>query len=318
MPNQPIPFDCYIQRFNGFALWIEKGTTIDIKLMNTIQKTTAQLFIDNHEVESYLNLAKEIAQPKSTEIVPKKLEEAVEETLALEGELDSLPLMAQQLQAIYTTSKTLIEAWNQNYTKPLPLKAFYKITQLLVLQNRKKPLSFSHFNCFLDEFYSHSAHMTKVAFFASIIGAKLRLHPTDQEKLVLSALMHDTGKVAVSEALIQKPERLTPEEFQAVQSHVNESVIIAKQCGIRDRAILDGIGEHHERLDGSGYPNGLDRDKISQFGKILGVCDVFDALITTKPYRGAYTTFNALMLIKEEYAHKLDSRYVRLLISALQ
>jgi len=284
IPNKATQFDCYIQRFNGFALWVAKGTIIDEKLMHSIQKSTAQLFIDNHDSENYFDLAKKLSSPKRFELEPINLDEAIQEVLGLEGALESLPTPTTQLEAIYNKSKNLIEAWSRAHSQPLPLNAFYKIAQLIVGQNKKKPISFSCFNSFLDDFYLLSAHMTKVAFFASIIGAKLRLHVTDQEKLVLAALMHDTGTAGIEEGLIEKPEKLTPEEYKSIQTHVDESMIIAKQCGIRDRAILDGIGEHHERLDGSGYPNGLTASEISQFGKILGVCDVFDALIT-KPIK---------------------------------
>jgi HD-GYP domain-containing protein (c-di-GMP phosphodiesterase class II) len=311
-------FDCYIQRFNGFALWIIKGTVIDAKLMHSIQKNSAQLFIDNKEIKTYHNLIRQIGRVKSIESEPIKLDEAIEDARTLEKSLIAISTHTAQLESIYNVSKSLINAWSLHHTRPLPLDAFYKIAQTLVACNKSKAIAFSNFNSFLDESYSLSAHMSKVAFFASIIGAKLRLDPTDQEKLVLAGLIHDTGKTEVNEDLIEKPEKLTPDEFKTIQSHVSESVIAAKQCGLRDRAILDGIGEHHERLDGSGYPNGLVAGEISQFGKILGVCDVFDALITIKPYRGAYSTFNALMLMREEYNHKLDGRYIRLLISALQ
>ena len=316
--GRAISFDCFIQRFNGFALWIEKGTTIDGRLMNVIKKNGVQLFVSNQEVEPYHQEMRKISTSKPMELEPVSLQEAIQQALSLDEDLGNLPTKKSALEYLYKTSKTLINAWSDLHKKPLPLEAFYKISRLLVDYNRDRYLSFSDFNSFLDESYSLSAHMTKVAFFASIIGAKLGLHVTDQEKLVLAGLIHDAGKNEVDETLLEKPQKLTPDEFKAIQLHVNESVIVAKQCGIRDRAILDGIGEHHERLDGSGYPHQFIAAEISQFGKILAVCDVFDALITHKPYRGAYTTFNALMLIKQEYTHKLDSKYLRLLISALQ
>jgi HD-GYP domain-containing protein (c-di-GMP phosphodiesterase class II) len=90
-----------------------------------------------------------------------------------------------------------------------------------------------------------------------------------------------------------------------------------KKAGIKDRLILDGIKHHHERLDGSGYPDGLKIKRISEFGQILAVCDVFDALITVKPYRGAYSTFNALKLMRKEYKDRLNVKYINIFIKLL-
>jgi len=82
---------------------------------------------------------------------------------------------------------------------------------------------------------------------------------------------------------------------------------------------LNAIKEHHERLDGSGYPRGIDSSRISPFGKIIAICDMFDALITIKPYRGAYSTYNALSLIRDESNNsRLDAHYIKLLIKHLR
>mgnify|MGYP000694513977 CR=1 FL=1 len=122
----------------------------------------------------------------------------------------------------------------------------------------------------------------------------------------------------MDENLLEKPDFLTEAEYKIIKEHSEASVKLVKRSGLKDRIILDGIREHHERLDGSGYPHSLTVKRISQFGKILAVCDVFDALITEKPYRGAYNTFNASALLRDEYKNKLDNDYIHLLIKNLK
>lgn len=130
--------------------------------------------------------------------------------------------------------------------------------------------------------------------------------------------MHDIGKTDIDEALLDKPDLLEDNEFKIIKEHASKSAQITKNLGFHDKIILRTICEHHERLDGSGYPLGFTDTQIYEFAKIIAVADVFDALTTIKPYRGAYSTFNALMLVKKEFKNKLDLKYVAILIKLLQ
>lgn len=192
------------------------------------------------------------------------------------------------------------------------------LTEVLIDTVNEEHITLSHFNSIIENRYSLATHLLNVAFFTAMVSTEILMDMTDQKNLVLSALLHDIGKSDIDEALLDKPDMLTDEEFEIIKSHSERSVKLASINDFKDRDILKAISDHHERLDGSGYPHGYKKDRISQFGKILAVCDVFDALITIKPYRGAYTTFNALMQIKSSFKGKLDLKYVTILIKLLK
>ncbi|MFB1009712.1 MAG: HD domain-containing phosphohydrolase, partial [Sulfurospirillum sp.] len=132
------------------------------------------------------------------------------------------------------------------------------------------------------------------------------------------AMLHDVGKCELDESLLNKPDFLNEDEKRKIQTHSETSVYLVKRSGLKDRIVLNAIKQHHERLDGSGYPHGIDSSRISPFAKIIAICDMFDALITIKPYRGAYSTYNALSLMREEYKNRLDPDYIKLLIKHLR
>jgi HD-GYP domain-containing protein (c-di-GMP phosphodiesterase class II) len=117
------------------------------------------------------------------------------------------------------------------------------------------------------------------------------------------------GKLAVPDSILKKPDKLTSEEFQVVKRHSETGYRTLKELGFREsvrRLVLD----HHERLDGTGYPRGLSGPAISLDARILAVCDVYDALISTRVYREAWNHERAIGLLHHEAGTKLDRRCV--------
>jgi HD-GYP domain-containing protein (c-di-GMP phosphodiesterase class II) len=91
-----------------------------------------------------------------------------------------------------------------------------------------------------------------------------------------------------------------------MKTHPEEGYKIAKQLGITNEKILNGIRYHHEKYDGSGYPQRLRKNMISQYAQIISICDVFDALTTKRSYKDALSTFDALKLMKEKFKTELN------------
>jgi HD-GYP domain-containing protein (c-di-GMP phosphodiesterase class II) len=152
-------------------------------------------------------------------------------------------------------------------------------------------------------------HTRRVALRAVQVGEELGLSPLRLRELATGAIVHDIGKLAVPDWILKKPGKLTPEEFGAVQRHSETGYRTLKELGFREsvrRLVLD----HHERLDGSGYPRGLNGAAISLDARILAVCDVYDALRSTRVYREAWTHERAIALLHEESGTKLDRRCV--------
>lgn len=144
-------------------------------------------------------------------------------------------------------------------------------------------------------------HCQRLARYASALGRRLGLDDDDVSALERGGFLHDVGKVGISDAVLLKPGRLTPEEYDLIKQH---TVIGDRLCGeLRSlqkvRAI---VRHHHERLDGSGYPDGLHGDAIPLLAQIMGIADVFDALTTERPYKSALPFAQAAEELRREAA----------------
>jgi len=142
-------------------------------------------------------------------------------------------------------------------------------------------------------------HSDRLAEHAIELGESLGLSARDLQELRLGCLLHDIGKVAVPDKILCKPARLNPEETEIVRQHpiTGEKICAPLKCL---RPILPLIRHHHERMDGSGYPDGLYGEEIPLKARILQVADVYDALTSDRPYREAVSTEEALEILHQE------------------
>ena len=164
--------------------------------------------------------------------------------------------------------------------------------------------------------YTHG-HSSRVAKYAMSIGRQLNVPQEKLKGLESAAFMHDLGKIGVPESILVKPGRLTPEEFEEVKKHPLSTNEILEPINL-DQYIVDAAVQHHERLNGRGYPLGLSGDAISHFARIIAVADVFDALTSTRHYRDAMTVEDALTILYEGIDTDYDRNVVHALVSALQ
>lgn len=142
-----------------------------------------------------------------------------------------------------------------------------------------------------------AGHSQRVQDIALAIGRELRLEQSRLESLRLAGLFHDIGKLAVPDAILTKPARLTPEEFALIQHHSEAGARIVGKLG-RLRDAVPIIRHHHERWDGSGYPDRLAGDDIPVEAAIVGLADAWDAMTTDRPYQRALTIQEALAEVR--------------------
>jgi putative nucleotidyltransferase with HDIG domain len=152
-------------------------------------------------------------------------------------------------------------------------------------------------------------HTRRVALRAVQVGEELGLSPVRLRELATGAIVHDIGKLAVPDSILKKPGKLTSDEFIAVQRHSETGYKTLKELGFRE-SVRQLVLDHHERLDGSGYPRGQAGPAISLDARILAACDVYDALISTRVYRDAFSHEQAIGILREEAGTKLDRRCV--------
>lgn len=144
-------------------------------------------------------------------------------------------------------------------------------------------------------------HCKRLAAYATRVGAAMGLDQEDLKTLYLGGIFHDLGKIAVSDTILNKPGRLTPEEFDLMRSHAATGADLLKGMKTMER-VLPLVRNHHEKLDGSGYPDRLTAGAIPLVVRIMSVVDVFDALHTKRSYKEAHPVEASLAILREEVA----------------
>jgi len=159
-------------------------------------------------------------------------------------------------------------------------------------------------------------HSGRVAKYSLIIGEALGLTSEEMERLRVSALLHDVGKIGVDDRVLKKPGQLTDEEFDLMKQHTIKGANIMRPVSQLNE-MLPGIELHHERIDGKGYPYGLKGDQIPLMARIIAVADTFDAITTNRPYQSAMDLDYALERIRSLAESKFDASVVGALESAI-
>lgn len=154
--------------------------------------------------------------------------------------------------------------------------------------------------------YTHR-HSERVAAFTAQLALEMGLTESERQTAELSALLHDVGKIAVPDSILNKPGKLTPEEFAEMQKHpLHGAQILGNIQSATINAVLPGVQYHHERWDGTGYPEGLKGDAIPFLGRLLGVADFYDALTSARAYREAMPANDAIQLIEDGAGKHFD------------
>ncbi len=154
-----------------------------------------------------------------------------------------------------------------------------------------------------------NGHSTRVAEYTSLLAGRLGYPKDEADKMYNIALLHDIGKISIPDAILNKPMRLTDEEFDLMKSHASRGFGILKKVSIAPDLAL-GAGYHHERYDGGGYPSGLKGDEIPKVAQIIAVADTFDAMYSKRPYRERMSIEDAAAELRRIAGSQLNPVYV--------
>jgi putative two-component system response regulator len=162
-----------------------------------------------------------------------------------------------------------------------------------------------------------SGHSLRVRAFAMGLGERLRLSATRLKRLSLAAKLHDIGKVGLPEGILNKPGALSVEEIGEVRDHpvIGERILAPI---VRNREVLAAIRHHHERFDGTGYPDGLAGPNIPLLARIITIADCYDALTTWRAYRAALTPPAALDVLRAEAGKHFDAELIPTFVDMMQ
>ena len=201
------------------------------------------------------------------------------------ADLDSNPLLQGRLQVAIDEAAERVEQ------SGAPLRVFQMLEMLAETIEAK------------DSFML--GHARRTAYYAALLADRLCLAADLRERVRITAFLHDIGKVGVPEELLAKPGPLDGEELEIVESHAEVGARIVSPMGM-DSEVAEAIRHHHERWDGRGYPDGLDRDTIPLVARVVSLADAFDAMTCARPYRPAQDREKALAEIRRCSGSQFD------------
>jgi len=291
-----INFDIYYSdENNNLSLFIESDDELSLKKFHKL-KTIDELFILKSDKEKYDIFLEENIQ----KIVDN-------EKLSIDEKSEIIYEASTELtHSLYTNPDALKNAQlSQNIITPILVTILHNDNTIL-----------SYIKIIEYDYYTHT-HSLNVSIYALCLGSEMKL---DSDRLALlgrAALLHDLGKSKVNHNIVNKEAKLTESEFQEMQMHPAFGYDIALNMKIDDKDFLDGIHYHHEKLNGTGYPNHLKSENITLFPRIIAVCDIFDALTSKRSYKEAMSSFDALVLMRKEMSEHLDMKILSTFIKML-
>lgn len=158
-------------------------------------------------------------------------------------------------------------------------------------------------------------HLWRVSQYSRLLAQDAGLPDADVARITLGGFLHDLGKISVPDAILNKPDRLSEDEYEVIKTHPEVGArLLAEhpQASLANAAVL----HHHERPDGTGYPARLAGDSVPLDARIVGICDAFDAMTSTRPYRRGMSVVQSLGIIEEcldlQFDHTLGTRFLAL------
>jgi len=284
-----IPVDSLIvDKILNFDLYIYTGTELVLYRSAALPFTHESLrkLEENNVTEIYI-------KSDSKQAYQRYVEEALPEIMtdpALEEE--------KKASILYETSKALVKEVLSNPTYPENIKRSQKMvdnTISYILKGREAFVSLMKITSFNYYTYTHSVN---VATFSLALARQLEINDLDTLKMLgTGALLHDVGKSKVPERILTKRTALNRSEFEIMKKHPGWGGEILKDTDLIEKDSYYPVLQHHERLDGSGYPMGCAGGDQHPFSKIVAIADVFDALTTERVYQAAIDTYPALKIM---------------------
>ncbi|MDO6444758.1 HD-GYP domain-containing protein [Colwellia sp. 1_MG-2023] len=202
--------------------------------------------------------------------------------------------------------------------KPLDLSPVEQITDETITEIFKNPDALA---CVInirntDEYLLE--HSVSVSVLMTIFARFLKIEKSIVQQLSIGAFLHDVGKIMVPEAILNKPGKLTEDEFVTMKTHVNHSIDIIENTPGISALSLEVAALHHEKLDGNGYPFNVAGKDISTYGRMISICDIFDALTANRCYKSGYSHIKAFNILRNlAESNHLDQRLVNLFIKCM-
>src|SRR5918999_1265808 len=151
-------------------------------------------------------------------------------------------------------------------------------------------------------------HLWRVSQYSRLLAEAIGMPEADVARITVGGFLHDIGKIGIPDVILNKLDRLTPEEYEIIKTHPEIGVRMLAGHPLRE-LVKSTILQHHETPDGTGYPRQLSGDDVPLDAKIVGICDAFDAMTSKRPYRPAMAKERALAIVKENLGRQFDATW---------
>jgi len=195
--------------------------------------------------------------------------------------------------------KASIETLNGKLKQPIVQEHLLEDMTNILTETRNGTHIVHMLECLRDSSDVTYSHSISVAVLCNVIGHWLKYSEQDIRNLTLAGMLHDIGKTTIPSAIIDKPSRLTPAEFEIIKTHPQNGYNLLIDQHLNSH-ILNATLMHHERIDGSGYPRGLKGAQIDDFAQIVAIADVYIAMINPRVYRRKNCPFDAMSVFEQE------------------
>ncbi|WP_371371377.1 HD-GYP domain-containing protein [Sporomusa aerivorans] len=226
---------------------------------------------------------------------------------ALDFSIPETPLQ-KKFYAEYDKTVSNLKAYfdKMRFFKDVPLAMLRELANSSVepLINANGVLNHIHMVRRQDDYTFH--HSVNVAIISGVLGKWLGYTGTKLRDLILAGLLHDIGKTQIPLDILNKPGKLTEDEMEVMRLHTTRGYQLIRDVPGIPRGVVYGVFQHHERFDGSGYPLGVQGDKIHEYAKIIAVADIYDAMTSDRVYHRKVSPFTVVEMLVEEMFNKLD------------
>jgi putative nucleotidyltransferase with HDIG domain len=277
--TETVFFTLYMKRADRFIPCITEGSVFDIDTRDSlISKGVTTVYIENHAIDVHSNSERE-----------------------LNDDID------KKSKFIYGSASGIVEDLLKNPSTENIQKSKDVVNNILdeILLDEKVFSSLLKVTSY--DYYTYS-HCVNVSVYALGLGKYLGLSKKDLSVLGQAAILHDIGKSKIDSNIINKKDKLTQDEYLKVRKHPEYGYELMSSYENVDERILYGIRHHHEKFNGSGYPDKLKGNQIHLFAQIVAIADIFDALTTRRAYKEPMTTFDAFRLMRDKMVGHFDQK----------
>jgi HD-GYP domain-containing protein (c-di-GMP phosphodiesterase class II) len=294
--SMPIPFDIYIKKEKNYVLIIEAGTLLTDKIFQLLSLQKSLYARRDDAEKKKLNCETLSFYIKANQKFPEK-----------------------NIHFLYKANAELFVKMLDKEFSSMNVSCLESIANNIIALVKNNERYLKDTIQYFSNDYALDIHSLHVAIYAVNLGNLLNLNADKLLSLGVAGLIHDIGIQKIDDSITHKSLELDALEFKQMQKHPKYGVEIIEHNHIHNPYIIDGVLHHHERYDGSGYPNKLYASQISEFASILGICDVFDALTNNRPHRKKHTYFEALklMLKDESMRNKFNDAYLKIFLKSL-